>query len=419
VNDVPLAVNDSGAGYSTNEDTGFTTADVLANDATGDPASSITAFDGTSVSGGTVTYNNDGTFDYTPATNFNGNDSFTYTITDLDGEMSTATVTITVNPPNNLPVGIPDITGTTIKDTTLTVDVSGISDAEGLGAFNYQWLRDGVAIGGANGATYTLLAADVGSLITVTTSYTDGNATAESVTSIAVGPVDDDEFFVDVVPEPPDVDTDNDPEPEPVEDIIGSETEAEGLREVLGETELSAPSFAVVNQNEFTIIPPLDIRNIDGLLSFTDNDERDRKPVPLKFFDLNNLLIARFESLTALGSSSSPLAPMSLMDNLDFLGGLDRMNYELNRAAATEQAQAKLTGEFLIGLTLSMTVGFVSWLLRAGSLLASFMSVAPLWKQFDPLPVLGAAKKKKEDLEPEDEKDAKVEEIFAGNNEHE
>jgi hypothetical protein len=35
------------------------------------------------------------------------------------------------------------------------------------------------------------------------------------------------------------------------------------------------------------------------------------------------------------------------------------------------------------------------------------------------LPVLGAAKKKKEDLEAEDEKDAKVEEIFAGNNEHE
>ena len=95
------------------------------------------------------------------------------------------------------------------------------------------------------------------------------------------------------------------------------------------------------------------------------------------------------------------------------------MSYEMDIAVAEEQAKAKVTGEFFIGFALSLTVGFVSWLLRAGSLLASFMSVAPLWKQFDPLPVLGAAKKKKEDLEPEDEKDAKVEEIFAGNDEHE
>jgi hypothetical protein len=126
---------------------------------------------------------------------------------------------------------------------------------------------------------------------------------------------------------------------------------------------------------------------------------------------MNNQLISRFDSLN--------LAPIALIDNLDFLGGLDRMTHEMDRAAAAEQAQAKLNGEFMMGITLSLTVGFVGWLLRAGSLLTSFMSVAPLWKQFDPLPVLGAAKKKKEDLEPEDEKDAKVEEIFAGNNEHE
>jgi hypothetical protein len=91
----------------------------------------------------------------------------------------------------------------------------------------------------------------------------------------------------------------------------------------------------------------------------------------------------------------------------------------MDRAVVEEQGQAKLNGEFMMGITLSLTVGFVSWLLRAGSLFASFMSIAPLWKQFDPLPVLGAAKKKKEDLEPEDEKDAKMEEIFAGNKEHE
>ena len=52
--------------------------------------------------------------------------------------------------------GVPTISGTATEDQTLTADTSGISDADGLGAFSYQWLRDGVAIGGATASTYTL-----------------------------------------------------------------------------------------------------------------------------------------------------------------------------------------------------------------------------------------------------------------------
>jgi hypothetical protein len=40
------------------------------------------------------------------------------------------------------------------------------------------------------------------------------------------------------------------------------------------------------------------------------------------------------------------------------------------------------------GLTVTMTAGYVSWLLRAGYLSASMLSVMPLWREFDPLPVL-------------------------------
>ena len=43
----------------------------------------------------------------------------------------------------------------------------------------YQWQRDGVDIGGATGATYILTEAEVGKVITVVASYTDGQGTAE------------------------------------------------------------------------------------------------------------------------------------------------------------------------------------------------------------------------------------------------
>ena len=66
--------------------------------------------------------------------------------------------------------------GTATEDQILTADTSGISDADGLGAFSYQWYRDGVPIGGATGQTYTLGDADVGAQISVQVSYTDCRA---------------------------------------------------------------------------------------------------------------------------------------------------------------------------------------------------------------------------------------------------
>ena len=121
VADVPAATNDNGAGFSTNEDTGFTTASVLSNDNLGDTPTTITAFDAISTNGATVAYNNDGTFTYTPAVGFNGNDSFTYTITDANGDTSTATVTITVNAVNDAPT----IAGANTGELTKDVDPDG------------------------------------------------------------------------------------------------------------------------------------------------------------------------------------------------------------------------------------------------------------------------------------------------------
>ncbi|MGC9516291.1 MAG: Ig-like domain-containing protein [Methanomicrobiales archaeon] len=52
---------------------------------------------------GNITFQKDGTFIYIPYANWNGIDSFTYTISDGNGGFATAMVTITVNPVNDAP----------------------------------------------------------------------------------------------------------------------------------------------------------------------------------------------------------------------------------------------------------------------------------------------------------------------------
>ena len=49
-----------------------------------------------------------------------------------------------------------------------------LADADGLGTISYQWQRGGVDIAGATGATYTTTQADVGTVLRVIASYTDG-----------------------------------------------------------------------------------------------------------------------------------------------------------------------------------------------------------------------------------------------------
>ena len=127
-------------------------------------------------------------------TNIAGATSSTYTPGDLDvGTNDSVVVSYTdgnetlrtltsarVGPVINVnddPVGNVVITGTVARGSELTADTSGISDADGLGAFSYQWLRNGTNIAGATSSTYTPGDLDVGTNISVVVSYTDGNGT--------------------------------------------------------------------------------------------------------------------------------------------------------------------------------------------------------------------------------------------------
>ena len=89
---------------------------------------------------------------------------------------------------NDAPTGSVTITGTPTQGQTL-IAANSLADADGLGTISYQWQANGAAISGATGSTLVLGQAQVGTTITVTASYTDGQGTAESLSSAATAAV--------------------------------------------------------------------------------------------------------------------------------------------------------------------------------------------------------------------------------------
>lgn len=120
VNDAPELVNDTASG---DEDSAITTGNVLVNDTDVDTALTATMITAYSQGAhGSVVYNDDGTFTYTPEANYHGTDSFTYTVTDGD-YVRTAAINVTINPLNDVPDGGADAYSVA-EDQVLTVSAA-------------------------------------------------------------------------------------------------------------------------------------------------------------------------------------------------------------------------------------------------------------------------------------------------------
>lgn len=90
---------------------------------------------------------------------------------------------------NTPPVGAVVILGSAVEGETLIADASAVTDADGLGAFSYQWLAGGTAIDGATGDRLLLDTDLIGQQITVELRFTDGGGTEELLSSDATGAV--------------------------------------------------------------------------------------------------------------------------------------------------------------------------------------------------------------------------------------
>ncbi|HIF9245099.1 TPA: Ig-like domain-containing protein, partial [Photobacterium damselae] len=122
VNDAPVGEDVS---VETQEETAVT-GQLTATDVDGD---NLTFKPGSDPTNGSVTVNPDGSWEYVPNPDFNGEDSFTVVVDDGNGGTDTITVTVNVTPVNDAPVG-EDVTAETQEETAVTGQLTA-TDVDG------------------------------------------------------------------------------------------------------------------------------------------------------------------------------------------------------------------------------------------------------------------------------------------------
>jgi VCBS repeat-containing protein len=193
VNDAPTGNGDS---YSTNEETTLNVAapGVLGNDSDVE-GSTLTAALASGPSHGSLTLNANGSFDYTPDTNYAGPDSFTYRANDGSANSTATTVNLTVNNVNDAPDCAAD-SDNVDEDTTLTGSVR-CTDADGdtltysVPAGQGPAHAASFSLGSDGSFSYTP-AADYNGPDSFQFQASDGTASSNAATfTITVNPVDD------------------------------------------------------------------------------------------------------------------------------------------------------------------------------------------------------------------------------------
>jgi VCBS repeat-containing protein len=185
----PIAENDF---FSLNEDSILTVdpIGILSNDANID--STFIAIIQTNVGFGTLTLNLDGSFTYTPNSNFNSIDSFTYLATNGTHISNNAIVTLTVNPVNDAPIARND-TATTLENTPVIIRVlNNDSDIDGdsLTVISVTQGTNGTVTTNSTTVTYTPNL-NFNGLDSFTYRISDGLLTSNATVTVTVTSIDD------------------------------------------------------------------------------------------------------------------------------------------------------------------------------------------------------------------------------------
>jgi VCBS repeat-containing protein len=401
VNDGPVAANDA---YTTSEDIPLTTTlatGVLANDTDVDlDTLTVNTTPIVNVTNGSLVLNADGSFTYTPNSGWSGLDTFTYQITDGNGGSAQGTVTLTVVGVNDAPVitshggagsatlslaenlsGVTTVTATDVDGDPLTYSIVGGADAARftldpttgalrfVGAPDYENPTDG---GGNN-------VFDVQVQVSDAQGGTDTQSLAITVTDVLEGsapplpPEPTPEPTPELTPEPT-----PEPEPEPEADpgIPPSDTEStEAMSGAMADGGLAGRGLEEEGQQagHQEIVNVLDLPPLLRPASWATTSDQIR------------------------AYYSDPVDMTKTELSSEFLQQLNKFSDELGETMQEQGDKHSRFTDLMKGASLTLSAGFVAWLVRGGALLAGFMAVLPAWRHFDPVPILNMNKQDKKD----------------------
>jgi VCBS repeat-containing protein len=428
VNDAPVASNTA---INATEDIVYNNTLPAATDADGD---NVTFALNSDAANGTVVVNSDGSFNYTPDLNINGLDSFTYTVNDGNGGSNTYTVSINVAAVNDAP----------------TVTSSAVTEATENSAYHYSFSSSDV-----EGNALTIRALTLPSWLTL---FDNGDGTATltgTPTNAEVGnhsvvlevsdgvltniqnftlnvsetTIDSIDGFTWTDPGPDFGDPEPDENEDPLEQVPSDDDPAEDesgtpAEENLKPGDLGQADGSIVRMNDLEteeiiyltdyIVTGSEERKNDRNDTFYNND-LEKEISSAKYLNLK-------EKVSERAAKNDELANVSLIDfendDLDQIVSkqdYDQLREEIDETYRSEQ-QSKLMKVRVVTATMTaFTVGFVSYLLRAGSMFASLMSTLPLWRGFDPIAIfVGDKKKKKNQNDVPDTDKLEPETLFDG-----
>ena len=168
---------------------------------------------------------------------------------------------------------------------------------------------------------------------------------------------------------------------------------------------IEAPLLPTNPDEEDTYVPVGGVTDLTNLMPRDDSEHAEFTSANNKssrdylradeFLNKNNVL------LTTLTASTSQVSLISLDSGFtpweaeEFDNEVRRIRAQMDEAMEEEYERKSVVA----GLTFSVTTGLLVWSLRASSLLLTMMSMLPLWRGIDPLPILDEVNKKKKELE--------------------
>ncbi|MGB0911081.1 MAG: Ig-like domain-containing protein, partial [Nitrospirales bacterium] len=326
----------------------------------------------------------------------------TLTVSDGNGGTDTQTIHVTVRDTNTAPIissngggvlgsvsvaeALSAVTTVTATDIDLPGDTLTYSLVGGADASRFS----------LNSSTGALTFKDTPDFEAPHDANTDNRYEVQVQVSDGNGGTDVQTLFVDVtniveaappLPEPP-------PSPEP-EPELEPTPESEG--EEIPETTTTASKPSPGPQGPVTpALLPDDPRTQTRSSAESENTFGVGHAAHNSFGDLSDSHLRELTSANVLGLSNSLSGPIRTFDlgksastvPIELSHQLDVLAEQLHETIQQNQADSEMVSGMTTGTGVTLSAGYVAWMLRGTSLLTSLFASLPAWGNFDPLPVL-------------------------------